>query len=178
MMSGIRGKNTRPEVQVRRILHSAGFRFRLHVKKLPGTPDIVLPRFRAVVFVHGCFWHGHNCPLFRLPATRSAFWKAKITRNRANDDRQRAALARLGWRVATVWECALRGQTALPGDELLGHLARWLRDDPDKGAGKTWSPRIEFDAPTAAPGSFVYGKPRARPRLGASTLVARKQLPQ
>ncbi len=130
-MSGIRGKNTRPEILVRSLLHRRGFRFRLHVRSLPGKPDIVLPRFRAVIFVHGCFWHGHPCPLFRLPATRRDFWEAKISRNRENDCCSIEALRETGWRVATVWECALRGRSRLDPESLVESLAAWLQGDDD-----------------------------------------------
>lgn len=126
MMRGIRGTNTRPELFVRRLLHAAGFRFRIHDRKLPGKPDIVLKRHRAVVLVHGCFWHGHACPLFRLPGTRRSFWKAKIARNRANDTRATGALRNGSWRVAVVWECALKGKGRLEPERLAGRLAQWL----------------------------------------------------
>ena len=129
MMSGIRGTNTKPERQVRSLLHRHGFRFRLHARELPGKPDIVLPRRRAVVFVHGCFWHGHACPLFRLPGTRREFWQAKIERNRANDRRAATALAAAGWRVGTIWECALRGRSAITDTELAEQLGQWLHSD-------------------------------------------------
>jgi DNA mismatch endonuclease (patch repair protein) len=128
MMSGIRGRNTKPEVLIRRILHGKGFRFRLHVPDLPGKPDIVFPRYRAVIFVHGCFWHGHGCRLFKWPSTRPDFWRKKISRNQANDNRSREMLAAAGWRVAIVWECALRGA----GHDLEGvtqRLGDWLRSD-------------------------------------------------
>ncbi|MFP4906044.1 very short patch repair endonuclease [Paraburkholderia sp. BR14261] len=108
MMSGIRGRNTKPEKLIRSLLHRRGFRFRLNVRELPGRPDIVLPRRRAVVFVHGCFWHGHNCALFKWPRTRPEFWREKIARNRLNDAKALAALAAQGWRVAVIWECACR----------------------------------------------------------------------
>jgi DNA mismatch endonuclease (patch repair protein) len=128
MMSGIRGQNTKPEILVRSLLHRQGFRFRLHVRELPGKPDIVLPRYRAAIFVHGCFWHGHDCPLYRLPGTRPDFWQDKINRNRASDRRARDALLAAGWRVAVVWECALRGSAADIG-HVSQHLAGWLRSD-------------------------------------------------
>lgn len=128
MMSGIRGRNTKPEVLIRSLLHRRGFRFRLDVRELPGRPDIVLPRYRAVVLVHGCFWHGHNCALFKWPATRPEFWRAKIGRNRTNDARALAALAALGWRVAVIWECALRGAAQDP-QAVVERLAVWLQDD-------------------------------------------------
>lgn len=126
MMSRIKGRNTKPEILVRGLLHRKGFRFRLHVQKLPGQPDIVLPRYNAVVFVHGCFWHGHDCPLYRLPDTRQDFWREKIERNKAGDLRARDALIAAGWRVAVIWECALRGAGADTG-QVAQHLAEWLR---------------------------------------------------
>lgn len=125
-MSGIRAKDTKPEILVRRSLHALGFRYRLHDRRLPGSPDIVLPRYRAVVFVHGCFWHGHDCRLFKEPGTRRDFWLPKIERNRANDTKHAAALTDAGWRVATVWECALRGKLASV-DAIAAKLAQWLR---------------------------------------------------
>ena len=125
MMSAIRGKNTTPEMVVRKGLHALGFRFRLHVSSLPGKPDIVLPRYHAVILVHGCFWHGHDCPLFRLPATRVDFWREKIDRNRSNDRKVQENLLGMGWRVGTVWECALRGKGRHAG-EVVQHLSEWL----------------------------------------------------
>ena len=128
MMSGIRGRNTKPEILIRSLLHRQGFRFRLHVRDMPGKPDIVLPRYRAVVFVHGCFWHGHSCPLFKLPGTRPDFWREKIERNQNNDNRAKKALLADGWRVGIIWECALRG--AGKNIEGVAHsLAEWLRSD-------------------------------------------------
>lgn len=124
LMSRIRGKDTRPEMQVRKLLWHQGFRYRLHGSKLPGRPDVVLPRWRAVVLVHGCFWHYHEgCPLFRLPATRPEFWIEKLNRNRERDRRSIRELRHTGWRVATVWECALRLD-----QEMVGHsLCQWVR---------------------------------------------------
>ena len=105
-MSRIRGKDTKPELAVRKALHAKGFRFRLHVKKLPGKPDIVLPKWRSVVFVHGCFWHRHEgCPDTTTPKTRTEWWQRKFAKNVENDTRKREALKRLGWRVLIVWEC-------------------------------------------------------------------------
>jgi DNA mismatch endonuclease (patch repair protein) len=137
MMSGIRGKDTAPEMQVRRFLHEQGFRYRLHRKDLPGVPDIVLPKYHAVIFVHGCFWHGHDCKYFKPPATRSEFWASKIARNRQNDKKSKEALLQGGWRVAIIWECALRGKAArkqIPG--LARRLTSWIRN----------STRITFEA--------------------------------
>jgi len=110
MMSGIRGKNTKPEILVRSLLHRQGFRFRLHDRALPGNPDIVLSRYHAVVFVHGCFWHGHECRLFKWPSTRPEFWHEKISWNRIRDHESQEALLARGWRVGVVWECDLRGK--------------------------------------------------------------------
>lgn len=129
-MSGIRARNTKPEILVRSLLHRRGFRFRLHVRDLPGKPDIVLPRYRAVIFIHGCFWHGHDCPLFKLPRTRQDFWYEKIGRNRANDNKARDALAEAGWRVGTVWECAIRG-VRKDIDGVANRIAIWLRSEED-----------------------------------------------
>ena len=127
MMSGIRGKNTKPELILRTGLHAAGFRFRIHVADLPGKPDIVLPRFRAVIFAHGCFWHGHDCHLFKMPSTRRDFWQAKIDRNREVDVRNQSQLADAGWRKAVVWECALKGRARLAHDEVIDSCAKWLQ---------------------------------------------------
>jgi DNA mismatch endonuclease (patch repair protein) len=116
---------------LRRELHALGFRYRIHDRNLPGRPDLVFPRYRAVLFAHGCFWHGHNCHLFRMPGTRPEFWEAKITGNRTRDDSAEVALAGAGWRIGVVWECALKGRTALPADQLIGSCAHWLRsEDP------------------------------------------------
>ena len=108
-MSRIRGTNTKLEVLVRSALHARGFRFRLGGSGLPGKPDLVLPKYKAVVFVHGCFWHGHSCPLYRLPKTRPEFWSDKIDSNRQRDARVELQLQDSGWRVEVVWECSLRG---------------------------------------------------------------------
>jgi DNA mismatch endonuclease (patch repair protein) len=128
MMSGIRGKNTKPELTIRKALHARGFRYRLHCK-LPGKPDLCLPKYRAVIFVHGCFWHGHDCHLFKWPSTRPEFWREKIARNRTVDAAAEAKLLADGWRVATVWECALKGRTRLPLEDVVGSLEKWLQSD-------------------------------------------------
>jgi DNA mismatch endonuclease (patch repair protein) len=133
-MSRIRGKDTRPELVLRRGLHAMGLRFRLHRKDLPGRPDMVFPRYRAAVLVHGCFWHGHDCPLFKWPATRREFWQAKIEGNCARDLRDLAGLAAAGWRVLVVWECALKGPARLPIDIVLAEIASWLATDTPSGA--------------------------------------------
>ena len=105
-MRRVRTENTAPEIRLRRALHAKGFRFQLHRRDLPGTPDIVLPRFRTCIFVHGCFWHGHDaCPKADLPKTRKEFWAEKISRNRERDREALGALGKAGWSVAVVWEC-------------------------------------------------------------------------
>lgn len=108
-MAAIHSKDTKPELLVRKFLFSMGFRYRLNHPRLPGRPDIVLRKYRTVIFVNGCFWHGHEgCPLFRLPRTRTDFWQAKIERNRNRDREEQVRLARMGWHCITVWECQLK----------------------------------------------------------------------
>lgn len=108
MMSGIQGKNTKPELLVRKYLHSRGLRFRLHAKELPGKPDLVFPKYKVVVFVHGCFWHRHpRCKFAVVPASNVEFWKQKLDSNRERDQRNNRSLKAYGWRVLTVWECQL-----------------------------------------------------------------------
>lgn len=108
IMSKIRGRNTKPEMLVRRYLFRRGFRFRVNDGRLPGTPDVVLPKYRTVIFVNGCFWHGHDCKLYVQPKTNVSFWKEKIDRNRSRDIRNHDRLESLGWKVLVVWECELR----------------------------------------------------------------------
>lgn len=127
MMAGIRGRDTKPELVLRRGLHQAGFRYRLHAKGLPGKPDLVFPKYRAVIFAHGCFWHGHDCALFRWPSTRQNFWRDKITGNAKRDETVKARLLAEGWRVLTVWECAMRGPGRLPFGAVISQSASWLR---------------------------------------------------
>ena len=128
LMAKIKGKNTGPERAVRSLLHRAGYRFRIHVRTLPGTPDIVLPRHRAIVFVHGCFWHRHpNCKTASTPKSHRKFWTDKFARNVANDRKHRRQLRRLGWRVLTVWECQLRHP-----ERVLARIQKFL---PAPGAG-------------------------------------------
>ena len=133
MMAGIRGKDTKPELVIRRGLHALGFRFRLHDPALPGKPDLVLARWRAVIQIHGCFWHGHDCPLFRWPGTRQDFWRTKIGRNIERDAEVCAALDRAGWRVLTVRECALKGPGRIGADAAIAAAAQWLRSQARTG---------------------------------------------
>jgi DNA mismatch endonuclease (patch repair protein) len=129
MMAGIRGFNTKPELFLRKNLHRRGFRFRLHDRKLPGCPDMVLKSRRAVIFAHGCFWHRHDCSLFKWPASRAEFWRQKLNRNRQNDECAERGLADDRWRVGVVWECALRGPGRLAPETVLDRCERWLRSD-------------------------------------------------
>ena len=117
-MSRIRGRDTNPEQLLRKALHRRGQRYRLHVRTLPGRPDIVLPRYGAVIQVHGCFWHGHDCPMFKTPATRTEFWMKKINGNRKRDRKTVRELQQGGWRIAIVWECSLRGPARRKADEV------------------------------------------------------------
>ncbi|KUG23814.1 very-short-patch mismatch repair endonuclease (g-t specific) [hydrocarbon metagenome] len=110
-MAAIKGKNTKPEIAVRKFLHSLGYRYRLHGKDLPGKPDIVLPKYKTVIFVHGCFWHGHtNCRYFVIPKTRTEWWKEKIERNKQLDDENSEKLKGMGWKIITIFECKLRSK--------------------------------------------------------------------
>jgi len=124
-MSRIKGKNTKPEMLVRKFLHKNGFRYRLHVKDLPGKPDIVLPKYKTVIFVHGCFWHGHEgCRYYVVPKTRTEWWLNKIRGNATNDSTADHLLIEQGWKVITIWECELKPAT-FPGtlDQILAKIA-------------------------------------------------------
>ncbi len=126
-MSRIRGRDTKMEVLLRKELWKRGFRYRKHPKDVPGRPDIVLPKYRAAIFFNGCFWHGHDCPLFRMPGTRRDFWEAKISRNRERDAEVRRQLEAEGWRWCVVWECALRGMAKRPLDTVIDELGQWVK---------------------------------------------------
>jgi DNA mismatch endonuclease, patch repair protein len=130
MMSGIRGKNTKPEVVLRKKLHAMGFRFNLHRRDLPGCPDIVLPKHNASIFVHGCYWHRHDgCHLATNPASNADFWQMKFTANRERDARNLQDLAAMGWRLAVVWECSLRKDP----DSTAIAVADWLTSETTQG---------------------------------------------
>ena len=118
MMSGIRAKDTKPEMLVRRVLHAKGYRYRLHDRRLPGTPDIVLPRYRTVVEVRGCFWHYHGCRYSKIPESNTEKWQKKLEANRSRDARTDAQLRKLGWKVVVVWECVLRDQPKIALEKL------------------------------------------------------------
>lgn len=136
MMSRIGSRNTKPEILVRRGLHASGFRYRLHAKNLPGSPDIVLPKYKSVILIHGCFWHAHNgCRNFRLPKSNTNFWKEKLARNTERDARQIKELEDAGWRTLVIWECATRDFSTR---KLVETIAAWLHQEvqivqiPDK----------------------------------------------
>lgn len=115
VMSRVKNKNTGPEIRVRSLLHRLGFRFRIQRRDLPGAPDIVLPRYRTVVFVHGCFWHGHDCPRGKRPSSHTEFWDAKLFANLERDRVNKRLLEQLGWAVLVVWQCELKDMEALAG---------------------------------------------------------------
>lgn len=128
-MAGIRGKNTNPEVILRKALHGRGFRYRLNVKGMPGKPDMVFPGRRAVLFAHGCFWHRHDCHLFKWPSSRKQFWQEKLNANAERDLRNIEALKGADWRVGIVWECAIRGKHRQPFEDVIDACADWLAGD-------------------------------------------------
>ena len=123
-MSMIKGKNTKPEIIVRKYLFHCGFRFRVNVKRLPGTPDIVLRKYKTAIFVNGCFWHKHDCPRFVWPSSNQDYWRPKILRNVERDNQSRKELETLGWKVITVWECELKKNVP---NETLGKLIAELK---------------------------------------------------
>lgn len=126
-MSRIRSRDTQPELLIRRGLHAQGFRFRLHKRQLPGRPDLVLARYRTVVFVHGCFWHSHGCHISRMPETRCEYWQPKLDRTMQRDRDAIRALQSAGWRIVLVWECALRGRTRLAAGDAVTQVADFIR---------------------------------------------------
>lgn len=145
-MSGIRGRNTKPEMLIRSGLHRMGFRFRLHDRRLPGRPDLVFPSRRAVIEVKGCFWHGHDCHLFKWPSSRQDFWRAKIASNIERDARTRKQLLAAGWRVGEMWECQVKGRERRPLDEVVGALSHFLRSSDARcvvGADQTVQVRVD-----------------------------------
>jgi len=127
-MSRVRGKNTSLELKVRSLLHRLGYRYRLHRKDLPGTPDLVFSGRRSVIFIHGCFWHGHSCARAALPTSNREFWETKIGRNKERDNQAQASLASAGWKVLTVWQCETKDETALR-ERLVGFLEAGTIED-------------------------------------------------
>jgi DNA mismatch endonuclease (patch repair protein) len=137
MMAGIRAKDTKPEMALRRLLHARGFRYKLHDKKVPGRPDLVFPKYKAVIFVHGCFWHRHElCRYATIPSTRQEFWLRKFEANVSRDIEVQAKLSASGWRVAVVWECALRKNKQL--EAVAEVVSAWLlSNDPHLEIGES-----------------------------------------
>lgn len=130
MMRGIGSRNTKPELLIRKRLFGMGFRYRINDRTLVGSPDIVFPKYHAVVFIHGCFWHGHDCELFKLPGTHTEFWKEKIETNRNRDAKVLNQLRSEGWRICIVWECAVKGKAQLQRiDITVSKIAEWVRPD-------------------------------------------------
>lgn len=127
MMAGISSKDTQPELIVRKGLHARGLRYRLYDKRLPGKPDMVFTRFKAIIEINGCFWHAHNCHLFKWPSSRKKFWREKISSNKKRDARNHKALEKAGWRVLTIWECALKGRARRPLKHVVDMAAEWLK---------------------------------------------------
>ena len=147
VMSKIGSKDTKPELLIRKGLHAKGFRYKLHDKKLPGKPDLVFSRYRSVIFVNGCFWHGHFCNLFRFPKSNTEYWKGKIARNIERDTINRRSLYEVGWRVLTIWECALNGRKRLELNQVLALASAWLLSTESNceikgGASYTKAPQI------------------------------------
>jgi DNA mismatch endonuclease (patch repair protein) len=135
-MSSVGQHDTGPEMCLRRALHRLGFRYRLNDRKLPGSPDLIFPRFRAVIFVHGCFWHSHGCKFSTIPSTRREFWLEKFEANRKRDRAKNEQLFAQGWRVLVVWECAIKEGKKLGLDELAASIGEWLKsDEPWKEIG-------------------------------------------
>ncbi|HBI8870496.1 very short patch repair endonuclease [Acinetobacter baumannii] len=129
IMASIKGRDTKPEILIRKLLHKRGFRFRLNVKELPGKPDVVLKKYKAVIFINGCFWHGHkDCHLFKLPATRTDFWEEKINKNQLNDTKTIKLLLDNDWRVCVVWECSVRGAKK-DLNIVINSISNWLLSD-------------------------------------------------
>ena len=136
MMSGIRNRNTQPEMLIRQGLHALGFRYRIHDRKLPGKPDLVLRKHGAVILVNGCFWHAHNCPLFKLPGTRREWWKQKFARTRQRDREVLRRLEECGFRVLRIWECSFRGPNSQTVEEVVSMAATWIDSN-----GPSWEIR-------------------------------------
>lgn len=133
MMAGIRSKGTRPETLMRSLLHKRGLRFARTPSELPGKPDVFLPRWRVAVFVNGCFWHMHECELFRMPSSNREFWKRKLSANRARDLKNTRILIGDGWKVLTIWECSVRGTDAMRQlEQNMDRVAEWIRSNTRK----------------------------------------------
>jgi DNA mismatch endonuclease, patch repair protein len=133
IMASVGQKNTGAEILLRNALHRLGLRYKLHDRALPGSPDLVFPRFKAVVFVHGCYWHSHGCYRSTVPKTRKEFWTSKFAANKTRDAKKTAELLKRGWRVLTVWECTLNGKLAKPTGSLAKRVETWLNSGKRAG---------------------------------------------
>ena len=133
IMSSVRQKNTGAEITLRSALHATGLRYRLHDRTLPGSPDLVFPKYRVVIFVHGCYWHSHGCYKSTIPKSRRRFWQNKLKANRERDQRSIRLLREQGWRVLTVWECILKGKAAEPAGSIANAVKAWLESDESLG---------------------------------------------
>ena len=126
IMARVGSRDTKPELLIRRGLHARGFRYRVHDRRLPGKPDMVFPKYKSIIFIHGCFWHGHACHMFRKPSSRTEYWNQKFARNIERDKRNFRCLEDKGWRILTIWECALVGRNRLPVDSVIKTASQWL----------------------------------------------------
>ncbi|MDE2856941.1 MAG: DNA mismatch endonuclease Vsr [Chloroflexota bacterium] len=126
VMSRVGSKDTKPELLIRKGLHARGFRYRLHVKELPGKPDLVFPRYKSIIQINGCFWHGHSCDLYRFPKSNTEYWKEKIKRNVERDISNIKFLTDAGWRILIIWECAIKRKARLPMEKVLNIASEWL----------------------------------------------------
>jgi DNA mismatch endonuclease (patch repair protein) len=136
MMASVRSKDTKPEMVIRRALHAKGLRYRLHDRKLPGSPDLVFPKYRTVLFVHGCFWHAHDCGNFKWPKSNADWWKRKLETNRSRDKETEKSLLQSGWKVATVFECALQGDGSL--EPLIPKIMEFIVSSPSRHMKSTF----------------------------------------
>ena len=133
MMAGIRNKNTKPEMIIRKELFARGYRYRLHCNELSGKPDMILSKYKTVIFINGCFWHCHDCHLFKWPKARKDFWESKILSNKTRDQLNRKVLLMEGWRILNIWECAIKGKTRLNWERLFFEIESWLASYPNYG---------------------------------------------
>jgi DNA mismatch endonuclease (patch repair protein) len=160
-MAAIKGSDTKLELLIRKLLHQRGFRYRLHDRKLPGKPDLVFPRYQAVLFVNGCFWHGHECPQFHWPKTRPEFWQDKISGNMSRDLLNYATLAATGWRVGLIWECATKGPGRLSIGEVIDSAAAFLESSRNY-VSIQGQPVDRFTEQTAGHDASAGGRPLLR----------------
>lgn len=128
-MAAIKGKNTKPELMIRKELHRLGFRYRIHYAALPGSPDLVFPKYKAVIQINGCLWHKHECHIFKWPEKNAEFWREKIEKNFIRDSNNSDRLSSLGWKSLVIWECALKGRNKIPLDHVIGSIVLWLRTE-------------------------------------------------